>query len=199
LTPGSSGPSGSAQETPSIHATSTTRTLKEGTFGPEADPALRRLWSDVTLTSEDGPTFLDLGNRQVTFEPRRGHTLSDLTVKVAEENVIWCGDLVWNGMFPNYMDAIPSRLSRAVRALAAGGPKLFVPGHGPLADARDLGRYMAVIDGVEETARSARREGWTAQEAAERHSIPPDLGEWTLFNPSYFQRAVEAWMREWSG
>lgn len=100
-------------------------------------------------------------------------------------------------MFPNYMDAEPSRLSRAVRALEGDRRSLYVPGHGPLADPTDLGRYLAVIDGVEETARRARSEGWTAQEAAAQHEIPESLGEWSLFNPSYFQRAIEAWLQEW--
>jgi len=88
-------------------------------------------------------------------------------------------------------------LSRAVRAVQADGRTLYVPGHGPLAGPNDLVRYLAVIDGLEETARSARRAGWTAEEAGERHQVPENLGEWTLFNPAYFQRAVEAWMKEW--
>jgi hypothetical protein len=99
-------------------------------------------------------------------------------------------------MFPNYMDAIPSALSTAVRRLRLGEWTAWVPGHGPMARPEDMDRYVAVIDGIEETARWAIREGWTAQEAGERHTIPRDLGEWTLFNPSYFQRAIEAWLKE---
>jgi hypothetical protein len=86
-----------------------------------------------------------------------------------------------------------------VRVVQAEGRSTYVPGHGPLANAADLERYVAVIDGIEATARRARSEGWTAEEAAARHEIPASLGEWTLFNPSYFQRAVEAWMKEWAG
>jgi len=100
-------------------------------------------------------------------------------------------------MFPNYMDAVPSQLSNAVRALQADSRTLYVPGHGPTAGPPDLARYISVIDGLEETAREARREGWTSDEAGTRHVIREELGEWTLFNPSYFQRAVEAWMKEW--
>ena len=61
-----------------------------------------------------------------------------------------------------------------------------------------LGIRIRIIDGIEEAARRAIREGWTAEEAGDRHSIPAELGEWTLFNPSYFRRAIEAWMRELS-
>ena len=134
----------------------------------------------------------------MSLVPRRGHTASDVTAELPEEGISWCGDLVWNGMFPNYMDAVPSQLSRAVRAVKADNRQLYVPGHGPLAGTQDMATYLEVIDGLEETARRARREGWTAEEAGSRHEIPEALGEWTLFNPSYFQRAVEAWMKEWA-
>jgi len=190
-------PEAGSRHRPEIHATATTRNLKEETFQADTPAETRRPWADVVLVGEDVPENLVLGRREVTLLPRQGHTPSDVALELPEEEVLWCGDLVWNGMFPNYMDAIPSRLSRSVRALASRGARLFIPGHGPLADAQDLARYTAIIDGVEETARRARQEGWTAQEAATRHNIPANLGDWTLFNPSYFQRAVEAWMREW--
>ena len=182
---------------PRFLATETTRALKLRGLPDDAPEALRRLWAEVVLVGEEAPEDLDLGGRTVSFVPRLGHTPSDVTVEVPEERIVWCGDLVWNGMFPNYMDAVPSRLSRAVRAVQGTESSLFVPGHGPLASPEDMVRYVAVIDGLEETARRARQEGWTSEEAGERHRIPEALGEWTLYNPSYFQRAVEAWMREW--
>jgi glyoxylase-like metal-dependent hydrolase (beta-lactamase superfamily II) len=190
---------GGTRPAPEVLATPVTRDLRTGRLPDDAPEALRRRWADVILVSPEESSTLDLGGRVVELTPRRGHTPSDCTVEVPDQEMVWCGDLVWNGMFPNYMDAIPSRLSGAVRSLQAGQSFLYIPGHGPLADQGDLVRYVQVIDGIEETARRARREGWTAQEAAERHQIPGTLGEWTLFNPSYFQRAVEAWMMEWEG
>jgi len=183
---------------PSLHVTRATRERVTEGFAEETPEALRRQWADVVLVGGEAPSALDLGGREVRLAPRRGHTSSDVTVELPGEDITWCGDLVWNGMFPNYMDAIPSRLSGAVRAVQADGREVYVPGHGPLADAGDMGRYVAVIDGLEETARQARQEGWTSEEAGNRHRIPETLGEWTLFNPSYFQRAVEAWMTEWA-
>ncbi len=188
----------SNQSGPLIHVTQTSQTLKREGLPDDAPESLRRLWADVVLVGENSPGSLDLGARTVGLVPRRGHTPSDVTVELPDEGITWCGDLVWNGMFPNYMDAIPSQLSRAVRAIQSDHRTLYVPGHGPLAGARDLAGYLAVIDGLEETARRARRDGWTAEEAGTRHQIPEDLGEWTLFNPAYYQRAVEAWMKEWA-
>jgi glyoxylase-like metal-dependent hydrolase (beta-lactamase superfamily II) len=199
--PGADGSEASraAGDDPAIHATATTRGLRTEGLSDETPPDLARLWADVVLVGEEEPEVLDLGGRRVNLVPRRGHTSSDVTVELPEESITWCGDLVWNGMFPNYMDATPSQLSSAVRAIQATSRNIYVPGHGPLADGSDFARYLAVIDGLEETARTARRDGWTADEAGARHEIPEELGEWTLFNPAYFQRAVEAWMKEWEG
>lgn len=182
---------------PKVFTTSATRKLRTGQLPDDAPETLRRRWADVVMVAPAKPTNLDLGRRVVQLIPRRGHTPSDATVDLPDEKITWCGDLVWNGMFPNYMDAVPSQLSRAVRALQADQRDLYVPGHGPMADIADMGRYIQVIDGLEETARQARDRGWTAEEAGARHRIPGNLGEWTLFNPTYFQRAVEAWMVEW--
>jgi len=182
---------------PTVHATFTTRDLVERSL-PETTPQIQRQrWADVVLEDEREPSSLDLGGVSVRLIPREGHTASDMTVIVEEESVQWCGDLVWNGMFPNYMDAVPSKLSDAVRGIRVQNHQRLIPGHGPVATQLDLQRYTEVIDGVEEAAREAVRNGWTAEEAGERHRIPPGLGEWTLFSPTYFQRAIEAWMKEW--
>jgi glyoxylase-like metal-dependent hydrolase (beta-lactamase superfamily II) len=182
---------------PDLHATKTTRDLRVESLSGNPSERVRRLWADVLLVPEDAPLRIDLGGRAVELIPRNGHTASDVILDLPDEGITWCGDLVWNGMFPNYMDAIPSRLTTTVHNLRAAQRRIYVPGHGPLADSADIERYTEVLDGLEATARAARREGWTSEEAGSRHRIPEDLGEWTLFNPNYFQRAVEAWMKEW--
>ncbi len=196
----SAGPAGFAAEgegVPRLRATAATRELVEGSPGDEAAKAP---WADVVVVPEDGPVEIDLGSRVVQVVPRRGHTASDLSVEVdGGEGPVWCGDLVWNAMFPNYMDAVPSRLSRTVRALQAIPAGVFVPGHGPLTDARAMSRYVALIDSVEETARYAWQRGMTADEAAESYEVPAELGDWMSFNPNFHLRAMQAWMDELAG
>lgn len=196
----SAGPAGYADAedgSPQLHATATTRDLVHESPGDEAAKAP---WADVVLVPEDGPIEIDLGGRTVAVVPRGGHTASDLSVEVdGGEGPVWCGDLVWNAMFPNYMDAVPSRLSRSVRALQAISAGTFVPGHGPLADAEAMARYVALIDSVEEAARSAWQRGMGSDEAAEGYEVPAALGEWIMFSPNYHQRAIQAWMDELAG
>ena len=196
----SAGPAGYAEggeRAPALRATAVTRDLVQGSPGDEAAKAP---WADVVVVPEDGPGEIDLGSRTVAVVPRGGHTASDLSVEVdGGGGPVWCGDLVWNAMFPNYMDAVPSRLSRSVRALQAIAADAFVPGHGPLADAEAMSRYVALIDSVEEAARDAWRRGINSDDAAEAYEVPVELGEWMMFSPNYHQRAIQAWMDELAG
>jgi len=144
------------------------------------------------------PTEIDLGGRSLLVVPRRGHTDSDLTFEVPEESVVFSGDLVWNGMFPNYVDALPSRLSREVRILRETDATTYVPGHGPLADASALDAYIGLLDHVEEAARDAIERGMDAEEAGAAYRLPDGLEDWTLFSPGYFARAIGKWMEELS-
>ena len=101
-------------------------------------------------------------------------------------------------MFPNFVDALPSKLTRSVRALRASDATTFVPGHGTLATVADMDRYLALLDSVEAAARRAVERGLTAQAAGAEYKIPAALGEWVLFNPRYFERAIGAWITELS-
>lgn len=178
----------------SLHATAVTRDLVLG--GVEAGSTKAAILADVVLLDAERPTAIDLGGRSVRIVPRGGHTPSDVSVEVDDADVVYCGDLVWNRMFPNYRDAIPSRLSTDVRALVSGPRTRYVPGHGPLATPGDLQQYLAVIDHVEGAARRAFEEGIPAAEAAAVFSLPESLGEWFMFSPRYYEVALGAWERE---
>lgn len=160
------------------------------------DGAPASVLDDVDVLVGRRPSELDLGDRSLLLVPRRGHTESDLAIQVPEASVTFCGDLVWNAMFPNYVDAIPSRLSQEVRVMRLVGSSTFVPGHGPLADAAAVDRYIELLDSVEAAARAAVERGITAEEAGAAYLLPAGMQDWTLFSPNYFARAIGAWMRE---
>ncbi len=172
-----------------IGATRTTRELLR-----EREPL-----PDATV-DEAQPSEIDLGGRVVRIVPRSGHTASDVTIEVDDPHVLWCGDLVWNGLFPNYVDATPSVKSRHVRELLTDRAEtLYVPGHGSLARSAELWQYLALLDDIEEKARAALSEGIPTDEAADAYRLPASFGEWTMFSPSYYRRAFQAWARELGG
>lgn len=166
--------------------TQTTRGLLE----PEQPmPALHPL-------DESEPTRLDLGGRTLLLSPRGGHTASDVTIELEEPGVIWCGDLVWNGMFPNFVDAIPSALLRHCESLLGRAGTHYVPGHGDAGDAEALAPYLGLLQDLAAAAGRAREEGIGATEAAARYRLPAALSDWVMFSPDYFERAFRAFERE---
>ncbi|MGH7557509.1 MAG: MBL fold metallo-hydrolase [Gemmatimonadota bacterium] len=161
-----------------------------------ASAAVETLDSDRVRMIEKEAVTIDLGDRRVRIEPRSGHTRSDLVVVLEDPRLVWCGDLVWNGLFPNYMDATPSLLSRHVRALLDDRAERWVPGHGSLADGEALETYVTLLDDVELAARRAVDAGTPAADAAGDYRPPGELGDWVLFSPGYYEVAFRAWERE---
>ena len=184
-------------EAPRLMATRTTRRLmaeQEAALADDRTDARPLLMPDTVLPDEGEGTDIDLGGRAVRITPRRGHTPSDLVIRT--DSVIFTGDLVWNAMFPNYMDAIPLELSRHVRALRSQRADVYVSGHGALSEAADLDRYIDLLDDVEAAARQALTAGRPLGEAAAEYAVPPSLGDWHLFSPRYPEVAFLAWSRE---
>ncbi len=149
-----------------------------------------------TLVPAGEPTELDLGGRRVRITPREGHTASDLTIEVLDPRIVWCGDLVWIGLFPNFVDATPSRQTAAVRLLLADGGSLWVPGHGSTAREPELRGFLDLLESVEQGARDGLGRGLPVAVAARRWRPPASLGEWTRFSDNYYEVAFRAWARE---
>ena len=183
---------------PEIRSTERTRDLViERQRTP--DEARVAALEDAILLPTTERTEIDLGGRTVHLVPRGGHTDSDVTVELDDPNVVFCGDLVWNAMFPNYVDTVPTKMVESVRALMRVQDTVYVPGHGPLSKSTDLNLYIAMLEEVERSARSAHAEGIEATDAGSNFSLPSSLGEWALFNPSstvFYDRAFAAWYAE---
>lgn len=156
------------------------------------------LLGDAMLVPEDGARVLDLGGRRVRLVALDGHTASDTVAVVEDAGVVFTGDLVWYGMFPNFVDARPSRLARAVRRLREMDARVYVSGHGVKTDAAGLDAFAELLNLVERAAREARSSGVTAEAAGAAFRMPAAMADWTLFSPRYFERAISAWMRELS-
>lgn len=182
---------------PRLYATDRTRALARERNAAD-DPPLAAALERVTLLGTS-PQTLDLGGRIVQITPRAGHTDSDVSIEVVGADVVFCGDLVWNGMFPNFVDSAPTALARSVQALRRSSRTTYVPGHGPLATGADLDRYGAMLESVEAGARRAHADGIPAADAAAAFSLPESLGEWVLFGRTFYERAFAAWYRDLDG
>jgi glyoxylase-like metal-dependent hydrolase (beta-lactamase superfamily II) len=183
---------------PVVRSTDRTRTLVIERNKP-ADPARVAAVEAAMVIDTTGPSTIDLGGRVVHVVPRSGHTESDVSLELDDPSVVFCGDLLWNAMFPNFVDALPTALNASVRALRRERDTVYVPGHGALARVADYDRYTSMLNEVEHAARAAFSAGTPASEAANGFVLPPTLGAWALFTPgskAFYQRAFEAWFRE---
>lgn len=141
-------------------------------------------------------TVVDLGGRRVRIVPRAGHTSSDLSVELDDPSLVFTGDLRWNAMIPNFVDAVPTQLARSVKALRRERTTVYVPGHGAVADAAAFDRYVAMLGELETAARVAFAKGTPVADAGKAFALPASLGEWALFGPTFCERGFIAWNRE---
>ncbi len=170
-----------------------------GEFDPETSRAQQGatiVLPDVVIADDAASTTLDLGGRTATIALHEGHTPSDVVIHVDQPRVTFCGDLVFNGLFPYYGDAIPTVWERTCNDLLTDPDILYVPGHGSLATAKDLDPYLKLLKDVHAAARRAVERGTPAARAWREYEIPQSLGEWTLFRPDIVRYAFEAMERE---
>ncbi|MDO9353718.1 MAG: MBL fold metallo-hydrolase, partial [Solirubrobacteraceae bacterium] len=90
---------------------------------------------------------LDVGGHRVDLR-RLGpaHTSGDTIVHLPESEVVFAGDLLFTGVTPNAWSGTIDRWRRALHAIGELGPRVIVPGHGPLsglAELEMLDRYWA--------------------------------------------------------
>jgi glyoxylase-like metal-dependent hydrolase (beta-lactamase superfamily II) len=168
------------------------------TKGTPLSSGLVQAMQVLSVLDTNTPTTIDLGGRRVNLVPRAGHTSSDVTVELQDPSIVFGGDLIWNAMIPNFVDAIPTVLTRQVKSLRRERSTVYVPGHGAVADAAAMDRYLAVLGELEVAARAAYVKGTPAAVAGAAFTLSPALGEWTLFGATFYERAFAAWNRELS-
>ncbi|MEO8623737.1 MAG: MBL fold metallo-hydrolase [bacterium] len=185
-------------EHPSIKSTERTRELVV-TKNLPLEPGRSAAVAGAEVISSAAPSTLDLGGRTVHIVPRGGHTDSDVSLELDDPSIVFCGDLFWNAMFPNFVDAVPTRLSASVRALRRARETTYVPGHGAVGRAAEYDRYVVILDEIEHAARAAYAKGVSSADAGAAFALPAALGEWTLFNKAFYPRAFDAWYKELKG
>jgi cyclase len=105
--------------------------------------------------------------------PDPAHTRSDVVAWLAEERLLYAGDLVFNGGTPFVVMGSVAGSLTAVRELRALQPETIVPGHGGVCGIEVLDGVEAYLTFVSELAASAKAAGETPLDAARQ----ADLGE----------------------
>ena len=119
--------------------------------------------ADITF---DKSYSLDLGGVEVSISAMGlNHTLGDTTILVPSEGVLFTGDLA---MAAAPLFAEPSASVRRWQAtpvtLDTMAPKIIVPSHGPIGDARYISSYRNYLATIQRRAGELKQQGKTADE-----------------------------------
>jgi glyoxylase-like metal-dependent hydrolase (beta-lactamase superfamily II) len=112
-----------------------------------------RLANPNQAISQD--TSLELGDCAVEILLTPGHTLTNLSVWVPDDGVIFTGDCLMNGYLPNLdagtIDDWKTWL-KSLNRIAALRPQIAVAGHGPVAHGSDV---LRIIDTVRQVLKES--------------------------------------------
>lgn len=121
-----------------------------------------------TILFDDGVTIDDGHRLEVRHPGGSAHTTGDAYVWLADDGVLFTGDLVFHGGTPFALSGSPAGWLRALEQMAALEPETVVPGHGPVGGAELLRPVADYLDFLLDAAASAHAAGLSALEAARR-------------------------------
>jgi glyoxylase-like metal-dependent hydrolase (beta-lactamase superfamily II) len=142
-----------------------------------------REYDRVVLTPPDrlvqDRQTIDMGDRNVDLLfLGRGHTTTDIVVRVPDAGVVYAGDLLEDGS-PFYgNDSYPLEWPDTVASLLNTGVSFFVPGHGgvmsPAAAARQAAELTTVANLIRELHAAGVAQSEALDEAGDRWPYPRD-------------------------
>ncbi len=136
----------------------------------------------------DSGVTVYLGSRDVRVKVFPGHTGGDSVVMISDasgNDVVFCGDLFWRHSLPNLIDANTGQWIETLTSFANGARAgtVFVPGHGDLGTASDVGAFRGYLTDLRAMVAGLAKEGKTGDElvAAVMPELTQKYGEWNIF------------------
>lgn len=147
-------------------------------FGPNPKPEAKAQVEALVLPDMVYTDAVDiyLGGRKVEVRYMLGHTGGDSVITVADANVVFGGDLIWQKHLPNLIDATTSDWVKTLeRLLADHSTATFVSGHGDVATVGDVRDFHDYLVALREAVAKAQAAGKSGQELVD--TVMPQLKE----------------------
>src|SRR3954462_9597948 len=140
------------------------RTNNVNLFGDRITPELRARIAAVPLPdlTTDKDLVVWLGSRKVVVRTVLGHTGGDLTIAVPDARVLFTGDLLWRKIAPNLIDGSVREWAATdadFAALPDAATTTYVPGHGDLANVKDVQDFRAYLLDLKQLVTEGRKAG----------------------------------------
>ncbi|MFD2420054.1 MBL fold metallo-hydrolase [Amycolatopsis pigmentata] len=135
---------------------------------------LPELVFESTLTVHLGDLRVDLHH-----PGHPAHTSGDVIVHVPGKQVLFAGDLLFNGLTPMLLMGSVDGARRALEWIASFEPRHIVPGHGPVIGSSELDRVLAEHDRYYRLVAATAAEGLTRGLSPLDAARNCDLGEFT--------------------
>jgi cyclase len=140
------------------------RTNNLALFGDRITPELRAQIAAVPLPdlTTDKDLVVWLGSRKIVVRTVLGHTGGDLTIAVPDAKVLFTGDLLWRKIAPNLIDGSVREWAATDADFAAmpeAAHTTYVPGHGEVADLKDVQDFRAYLLDLRRLVSDARKSG----------------------------------------
>lgn len=130
------------------------------------------------------PKTMTIGDETVEIRPyTASHTDGDLMVRFKKANVIFTGDIFWNGLYP-FIDhyergSIDGTIKAANWTLEQAGPDtIIVPGHGPVGNRATLTAYRDMLVGVRDKVAALKRQGMSLDQVVAAHPTAAYDAQW---------------------
>jgi glyoxylase-like metal-dependent hydrolase (beta-lactamase superfamily II) len=130
------------------------------------------------------PMSIDLGGLRAVLESYPGHSGTDIVVRVPDQNVIYTGDLLFNGWYPVCFDekATISGWRDTLKKFASfDKDTLFVPGHGQICGQEGIALIREVFDDIAGQAEKMYKAGVPAEEAQHRYVVPEKFKNFPIY------------------
>jgi glyoxylase-like metal-dependent hydrolase (beta-lactamase superfamily II) len=130
------------------------------------------------LTFSDAVTFHVNGNEAFVFHIENAHTDGDAAIHFRNVNLIFAGDVMFNGLFP-FIDldnggTVGGYIAGQQQLLAmADDTTKIVPGHGPVANKADLQRNLDVLIAAQSLVAPLVEKGMSADDIVAANPLEP--------------------------
>lgn len=126
------------------------------------------------------------------------HTDSDISVTIAEADILHCGDTFWNGLYP-FIDystggSIDGTIGAVEANIAAVSDKtIVIPGHGkPVSNKVELIAYRDMLKTIRDNVAKLKQQGHSVEEAINAKPTSQFDDKWgkAVIAPDFFTRLV---------